>query len=50
MFLAQEIPSAILSTGLMLISIISLFSGFVLDTIVKQHKEDYELNLTRYKS
>jgi glycosyltransferase involved in cell wall biosynthesis len=29
-----KIPSAILSVGLMLISIISLFSGFILDTIV----------------
>ena len=46
--LVAKIPSAILSVGLMLISILSLFSGFILDTIVKQHRETYELNLTRW--
>jgi len=43
-----KIPSAILSVGLMLISVLSLFSGFILDTISKQHREDYELRLTRW--
>ncbi len=43
-----KIPSAILSVGLMLISILSLFSGFILDTIVKQHRENYELQLMRW--
>jgi glycosyltransferase involved in cell wall biosynthesis len=43
-----KIPSAVLSVGLMLISILSLFSGFILDTIVKQHREDYEINLTKW--
>jgi glycosyltransferase involved in cell wall biosynthesis len=43
----SKMPSAILSVGLMLISIISLFSGFILDTIVKQHRENYELFLNR---
>lgn len=42
-----KIPSAILAVGLMLISIISLFSGFILDTIVKQHKENFELYLLK---
>jgi len=37
------IPSAILAVGLMLISIMSLFIGFLLDTIVRQHREDFEL-------
>lgn len=37
------IPSAILAVGLMLISIMSLFLGFLLDTIVRQHREDFEL-------
>ena len=46
--LVSKMPSAILSVGLMLISILSLFSGFILDTIVKQHRETYELNLTRW--
>ena len=44
-----KVPSAILSVGLMLISIISLFSGFILDTVVKQHRENYELFLNRFK-
>lgn len=43
-----KIPSAILAVGLVLISIVSLFSGFILDTIVKQHREDYDLNLIRW--
>jgi len=41
----KKLPSAVLAVGLMLISIISLFSGFILDTIVKQHKENFELYL-----
>jgi len=43
-----KIPSAILSVGLMMVSVLSLFSGFILDTIVKQHRENYELNLIRW--
>lgn len=43
-----KIPSAILSVGLMLISILALFSGFILDTIVKQHRENYDLKLMRW--
>jgi len=45
----EKVPSAILATGLMLFSVISLFSGFILDTIVKQHRENYELYLNRFK-
>lgn len=44
-----KIPSAILAVGLVLISIMSLFSGFILDTIVKQHRETYELFLNRFR-
>lgn len=44
----HKVPSAILAVGLMLISILSLFSGFILDTIVKQHREEYELKLIRW--
>ena len=40
-----KMPSAILAVGLMLISIISLFSGFILDTIIKHQKENYEIHL-----
>ena len=46
----QKVPSAILASGLMLLSTISLFSGFILDTIVKQHRENYELFLNRYSN
>ncbi|MCG8642308.1 MAG: hypothetical protein MI862_21460 [Desulfobacterales bacterium] len=42
-----KVPSAVLSTGLMLISILSLFSGFILDTIVKHQKENFELYLNQ---
>lgn len=40
-----KVPSAILAVGLMLIAIMSLFSGFILDTVVKQHREFFELRL-----
>ena len=43
-----KIPSAILAVGLMIVSMLSLFSGFILDTIVKQHREDYNLQLMRW--
>ena len=44
-----KVPSAILATGLVLLSIIIAQCGVILDTIVKQHKEDYELNLLNYQ-
>lgn len=44
----NKVPSAILASGLMIIAIIALFSGFILDTIVKHQQENYELWLTRY--
>jgi len=43
-----KIPSAVLSVGLMLVAILALFAGFILDTIVKQHRESYDLKLTRW--
>eukprot|EP01022_Parablepharisma_sp_SALTPOND_P020489 TRINITY_DN3745_c0_g2_i1.p1 TRINITY_DN3745_c0_g2~~TRINITY_DN3745_c0_g2_i1.p1 ORF type:complete len:310 (-),score=24.19 TRINITY_DN3745_c0_g2_i1:431-1360(-) len=46
----HKVPSAILATGLMLISVISLFSGFILDSVVKFHKEQYELRLLEYEA
>jgi len=39
-----KVPSAILAVGLMLISMMSLFMGFILDTIVRQHRENFELS------
>ncbi|WP_324170932.1 glycosyltransferase family 2 protein [Sulfurimonas sp.] len=44
----SKIPSAILSSGLIIVSVLALFSGFILDTIVKQHREDYELKIIRW--
>ncbi len=40
----NKVPSAILAVGLMLISMMSLFIGFLLDTIVRQHRENFELS------
>lgn len=44
-----KVPSAILATGFMGFAAVSLQCGIVLDTITRQHKEDYELNLLRYE-
>mgnify|MGYP004649690201 CR=1 FL=1 len=44
-----KVPSAILATGFMSLAAVSLQCGIVLDTITRQHKENYELNLLRYE-
>ena len=44
-----KVPSAILATGLMTFAIIIAQCGVILDTVVKQHKENYELNVLRFK-
>ena len=44
----SRLPSAVLSVGLVIVSTLSLFVGFILDTVVKQHREDYLLNLTKW--
>lgn len=44
-----KMPSAILATGFMILAVISEQCGIILHTIVKQHRENYELNLLRYK-
>ena len=44
-----KVPSAILATGLMGLAAVALQCGIILDTITRQHKEDYELNLLRYE-
>ena len=43
-----KMPSAILATGIEIFALITAQCGVILDTIVKQHKEDYELQLLRY--
>ena len=42
-----KIPSAILAVGFMVLSTNSFACGFILDTIVKQHRDNYELMLNR---
>lgn len=43
-----KIPSAILATGIMIFALITAQCGVILDTIVKQHHENYETQLLRY--
>lgn len=42
-----HMPLAILAVGLIILSSLSITCGLILDTIVKQHKENYELILNR---
>ncbi len=44
-----KVPSAVLSTGLMLFSMLLLSIGLILDTVVKIHKSDYEIKLNTYR-
>ena len=43
-----KVPSAILATGIMIFALIIAQCGVILDTVVKQNKEKYELKLLRY--
>ena len=44
-----KMPSAVLATGLVTLAVIMEQCGLILHTIVKQHRENYELNLLRYQ-
>ena len=44
----SKVPSAICATGFMALSAISLQCGIILDTVTRQHRENYELNVLRY--
>ena len=44
-----KVPSAVLATGFMMISTISLQCGLILDTIIKANREKYEINLINFK-
>ncbi|MFV8190361.1 glycosyltransferase family 2 protein [Streptococcus pluranimalium] len=46
--LIEKMPSAILATGFMILSALSFVSGFILDTIVRQNKMQYELKIYDY--
>ena len=43
-----KVPSAVLATGIMIFALIILQCGVILDTVVKQHREKYELEISRY--
>ena len=43
-----KVPSAILATGIMSIALIIGQCGVILDTVVKQNRENYELQLSRF--
>ena len=43
-----KVPSAILATGIITLSFIILQCGIILDTVVKQNREKYELEVLRY--
>lgn len=44
-----KIPSAVLASGLVLVSVLLLTNGLILDTLVKQNKQNYELFLNQFK-
>lgn len=44
-----KVPSAILATGCMSLASVAFQCGIILDTITRQHREDYEINLLRYE-
>ena len=44
-----KVPSAILATGIEIFALIIAQCGVILDTVTKQHKEKYELELLRYQ-
>lgn len=43
-----KVPSAILATGIMIFALVIAQCGVILDTVVKQNREKYELELSRY--
>ncbi len=46
--LISKLPSAVLATGVMIFALIIAQCGVILDTVVKQHREKYELEISRY--
>ncbi len=45
-----KVPSAILAVGFVMVSMLTLVSGIILDTIVKQQRANYELYLNQLRS
>lgn len=46
--LIDKMPSAILATGFMILAALSFVSGFILDTIVRQQRMQYEMSIYAY--
>lgn len=44
----DKVPSAVLATGFMILSALSFVAGFILDTVVRQHRMQYELKVYSY--
>ena len=44
----DKLPSAILATGFMILAALSFVSGFILDTVVRQNRMQYELKIYDY--
>lgn len=44
-----KVPSAILSTGIMGLSTLTFYAAIILNTVNRQSRENYELNLLRYE-
>ncbi|MDD3223918.1 MAG: glycosyltransferase family 2 protein [Clostridium sp.] len=44
-----KVPSAILALGFVLVALLFLMNGIILDTLVKQNKQNYELFLNKFK-
>ncbi len=43
--LINKLPSAVLATGFMILSALSFVAGFILDTVVRQNRMQYELKV-----
>lgn len=44
----DKLPSAVLATGFMILSALSFVAGFILDTVVRQQRMQYELKVYDY--
>ncbi|HEM3578291.1 TPA: glycosyltransferase [Streptococcus suis] len=44
----DKLPSAVLATGFMILSALSFVAGFILDTVVRQQRMQYELKVHDY--
>lgn len=46
----EKVPSAVLASGMMIISLLLLITGLILNTVIKVDRKNYELNLARIYS